>query len=170
MATGNVYDSVQQRWDRSCLRVQIERKALYESIDAVRKRSFVAYSIMAGLLCFTAERSPAPIVETPDKPTPAPPPQQEQQTFAPKEKHSTKPKFQSPTTVKTQQHQSAPTSGAARFSGSWSGRLPQPFQGMVDVSFFINAEGTSVRMKEGERPAVVNGNAVTWKSGWLTEI
>lgn len=147
--------------------MQIERKGLHDSIEAVKKRGVIFYLVMAGVLCLAAERSPAPIVEAPDTPTPAP--QQQQETSAPKEKHATKPRPQSFTTVK-EQHQPAAASGPARFSGNWSGRLPQPFQGMVAVSLFVNAEGTSVRMKEGERPAVVSGNTITWKSGWLNEI
>ena len=41
---------------------------------------------------------------------------------------------------------------------------------MVKVSLAINADGTSVKMAAGDRPATVSGNTITWKSGFFNEI
>ena len=146
--------------------MQIERKDLRNHAHAVRNRRLLPFVIIAAALCLLAERSPAPIVETPANPTPAPAPQQ---TSAPKEKRFYKSKSQTTTTNK-EPRQPSVTSGPARFSGSWSGIIQQGMSGTPPVSFFIHAEGTSVRMKEGEHPAVVNGNTITWKNGWFNEI
>ena len=42
--------------------------------------------------------------------------------------------------------------------------------GNVKVPLVINADGSSVKMTAGERPATVNGNTITWKSGLFNEI
>ena len=110
-----------------------------------------------------ADRAPAPIVES-ENATPAP----AAQSSAPKQKRSYKPNPQTTTTNK-EPRQPSQISGPARLSGTWTGKIQQGFLGTITVSFFINAEGTSVKMKEGERPAVVTGNTITWKSGWFNE-
>jgi hypothetical protein len=133
----------------------------------MNNRRIIFYFLLAVIFCFAAERSPAPIVEMPENPTPAPAPQQ---TSAAKEKRSYRTKSQTTTTNK-EPRQSSVSSGPARFSGNWSGSITQSIvYGMVPISFFINADATFVKMKEGERPAAINGNTITWNAGWLNEV
>jgi hypothetical protein len=119
-------------------------------------------AVIAMLVVFlTVHRSPAPIVETPDNPTPAP-------------EQASKPKWKPRTKTKTFDNESAkaPTasSGPARFAGNWAGTISQGIWGNVKVTLSINAEGTSVKMAAGERPATVSGNTISWKSGIFNEI
>ncbi len=125
--------------------------------------SALRLTIVVLLLGVIAQRSPAPIVETPDNPTPAP-----AQAAAPKLKRPMKPKFQASTTKPSRQ---APaTTGPARFAGNWSGSISQGILGTLKVSFSINPSATSVKMSGTEKPATINGNTITWKAGWFSEM
>lgn len=120
-------------------------------------------SIIAVLVMFiTVDRSPAPIVETPDNPTPAP-----EQASKPK----WKPRAKTKTYGGDKEFTKAPTApGPGRFAGNWFGTISQGIWGDVKVPLVINANGSSVKMAAGERPATVNGDTITWKSGLFNEI
>ena len=148
--------------------MQGRREDLHRQSEPVNSRllySPLGFAIVTLLLCVAAERSPAPIVETPDNPTPAP----QQQPSVQKWNRSVKPKSETTTTTKESRSKPALT-GPARFAGAWSGTIQQGILGTIRVSFSINGEGTSVRMGSSDRPATVNGNTITWKAGWLNEI
>src|SRR5438445_13777303 len=79
-----------------------------------------------GSLLITAHRLPAPIQEVPESPTPTP----AVATAAQPRKSPPKPKSK--------------PSGAARFAGTWTGRITADTMGDVDVTLVISTEGTSV--------------------------
>ncbi|HEX7517888.1 MAG TPA: hypothetical protein VF345_11455 [Chthoniobacterales bacterium] len=127
-------------------------------------RGWPRLTLVVLLLFSTAHRLPAPIVEAPENPTPAP-----EQASKPKWKRSMR--ANSRATSSNNESAKAPaTSGPGRFAGSWSGTISQGVWGNVQVPLAINADGTSVKMTSGERPATVNGNTITWKSGLFNEI
>lgn len=111
--------------------------------------------IVATLLV-TADRLPAPIQEVPESPTPGP-------TLAPAvepKKSPPKPKLK-------------PT-GAARFAGTWIGRIKAGSMGEVDVTLLINANGTLVAQssKAGiwNRALFYDGQRLSWKTGTNNQI
>lgn len=116
------------------------------------------------IVFLSTDRSPAPIVETPDNPPPPPAPAQ-----------TSKPKWKQPARTKTsgsdnQSTKAAALTGPARFAGNWSGIINQGISGTIRVAFAIGADGTSVRMGPTNHPATVSGNTITWRSGWLNEV
>ncbi len=129
--------------------------------------------IIAALLIST-HRLPAPISEIPQSPTPTP---AVTEAVQPK-KSAAKPKAKaSPeTAIKPQTKPTPPPlqTGAARFAGTWTGTINQGIFGNIEISLAINATGTSVKesSKGGTftHPATINGNMMTWKAGWLSEI
>lgn len=149
--------------------MQDRRQDVHRQPDPVKSKLFhsaLGLTIVILLLGVIAQRSPAPIVETPDNPTTAP---QQQQPSVQKWNRPVKPKSETTTTAKEPRQKLALT-GPAKFAGTWSGTINQGILGTIRVSFSINGEGTSVRMGSNERPATVNGNTITWKAGWLNEI
>lgn len=128
--------------------------------------SALRLTIVVLLLCGIAQRSPAPIVETPDNSTLPPTEQPSTQKW----KRPAKPRSETaPTTSKPSSPKLAST-GPARFAGNWSGSISQGLFGIIRVSFSINASGTSVRISGVEKPATINGNTMTWKAGWFNEV
>src|SRR3954454_15158189 len=124
--------------------MQVGREDLHRQSESMNSRFFhrpPGFAIVIFLLCVAAERSPAPIVETPDNPAPAP----QQQPSVQKWNRPVKPKSEITTTTKESRQKPAMT-GSARFAGAWSGVINQGFLGTIRVSFSINGEGTSVRM------------------------
>lgn len=149
--------------------MQIGRKDLHCRIDAV-KQTFLRKSFRLPRLTIVTlfivflgtDRSPAPIVETPDN-LPPPPTQ------------TSKPKWKQPARTKTsgsdnQSTKAAALTGPARFAGNWSGVINQGILGTIRVAFAIDGDGTSVRMGSTNHPATVSGNTITWRAGWLNEI
>jgi hypothetical protein len=127
-------------------------------------RRWPRLALIALLFFITAHRLPAPISEVPENPTPAP-----EQASKPKWKRSVKTKPRA--TSSDNESAKAPVSlGPGRFAGNWSGTISQGIWGNAKVALVINADGSSVKMTAGERPATVNGNVITWKSGLFNEI
>jgi hypothetical protein len=144
------------------------RQDLYRQPEPVKSKLFpgaLGFTIVILLVCVAAQRSPAPIVETPENPTPPPVEQSSPQKW----KRSVKAKSETAATSKEPRQKPA-TTGPARFAGTWSGTISQGILGHIKVSLSINAEGTIVRISSSDRPATVNGNTITWRSGWLNEI
>ena len=129
-------------------------------------RSAVRLAIVVFLLCVIAQRSPAPIVETPDNPTPPPTEQPPTQKW----KRPAKPRSETATTTSKESRQKPASTGPARFAGNWSGSISLGLVGMTKISFSINGSGTSVRFAGAEKPATINGNTITWKAGWFNEV
>jgi hypothetical protein len=130
-------------------------------------RGALRLTILVLLLCVIAQRSPAPIVETPDNPSPPP---AEQQSSTQKWKRPAKPRSETATTTSKQSSQKPASTGPARFAGYWTGSISQGLFGVIKVSFSINASGTSVRFSGAEKPATINSNTITWKAGWFNEV
>jgi hypothetical protein len=127
-------------------------------------RRWPRLALIAVLLFLTAHRLPAPVTELPDNPTPAP----EQ---APKPKWKRPVRAKSRTTGNENESAKAPaTLGPGKFAGNWFGTINQGVWGDVKVALVVNANGSSVKMTAGERPATVNSNTVAWKSGLFNEI
>jgi hypothetical protein len=122
------------------------------------------------LLLTTAHRLPAPIQEVPESPTPIP------NERAKPRKTQSKPKViaSEPTTRSTPKPPTVVSPGPARFAGTWTGTINQGVLGNVAISLVINATGTSVqeisRTGTFTRAATIDGNMMTWKAGWLSEI
>jgi cytoskeletal protein RodZ len=123
-------------------------------------------TILVLLLCVIAQRSPAPIVETPDNPTPPP----TEQSSTQKWKRPAKLRSETATTTSKESRQKPASTGPARFAGNWSGSISQGILGTIKISFSINPAATSVRISGSEKPATTNGNTITWKAGWFNEI
>lgn len=126
--------------------------------------STLRFLLIATLLVITAHRLPAPIQEVESPTTTSP-----EQT-RPK-KNSAKPKAKAPESEaapKTQARSSstaaAAPQGAARFAGTWTGTITQPTS-TSKVTLVFNATATSVTLAGRERPATVNGNTISWRSG-----
>ena len=128
--------------------------------------SALRLAIVVLLLCVIAQRSPAPIVETPDNPTPPP----TEQSSTQKWKRPAKPRSETATTTSKESRQKPASTGPARFAGNWSGSISQGILGTIKISFSINPAATSVRISGSEKPATINGNTITWKAGWFNEI
>jgi hypothetical protein len=162
--------------------VQVRRKNLRCDFDTVKKvfsrkpgswmikghlndaRYQLHLALIALLLFISAHRLPAPIIEAPENPTPAP-----EQASKLKWKRSARPK--SRTTGSDNASAQAPASlGPGRFAGNWFGTISLGMWGDVKGPLVINANGSSVKMTAGERPATVNGDKITWKSGLFNEI
>src|ERR1700704_4089604 len=148
--------------------MQDRRQDLHRQPDPVKNklfRSAVRLAIVVFLLCVIAQRSPAPIVETPDNPAPPPTEQPPPQKW----KRPAKPRSETATTTSKESRQKPASTGPARFAGNWSGSISLGLVGMTKISFSINGSGTSVRFAGAEKPATINGNTITWKAGWFTE-
>ena len=114
------------------------------------KRTLVL-SFTVLLLVATAHRLPAPIQEVPESPTPTP-------AVAP----AAQPR-KSPPKPKSK------PSGAARFAGTWIGRITIDKFPDADVTLVISTEGTSVAQnsKAGvwTRPLTYDGKLLSWQTG-----
>jgi len=110
-------------------------------------------SIAFALLLTTAHRLPAPIQE---ETTPAPTVASSSEPRKPLPKPKSKP------------------NGAARFAGTWIGRIKAGSAGEVDVTLLINADGTLVAQssKAGiwNRALFYDGQRLSWKTGTNNQI
>jgi hypothetical protein len=146
--------------------------------DRFLRRTF-CFLLVAALLLVTAHRSPAPIVEMPEKPTPAP----EESAQQPKLKHSAKsrPKTEkNEDTVKQQASTSAPRikthapTNQSRFAGVWTGTISIGILGNAEETLTINSTGTVVGEKNqfgaATHPATCDGTTVKFRAGAFSEI
>jgi outer membrane biosynthesis protein TonB len=107
--------------------------------------------LTVALLLITAHRLPAPIQDVPENATPAP-------TVAP-----------APEPRKSLPKPKSKTTGAARFAGTWTGTITIDQFPNTDVTFIINAEGTSVNQSSRAgiwtRPLTYDGKLLSWQTG-----
>jgi hypothetical protein len=119
------------------------------------KRTIVFFFAFV-LLVMTERRLPAPIQEVPPSPTQTP------ATAPAAEPRKSPPKLKSKPT------------GAARFAGTWIGRIKAGSMGDVDVTLVISADGTSVAQssKAGvwTRPLTYDGKRLSWETGPTNKI
>jgi hypothetical protein len=139
-------------------------------------RSVRVLFCLALVVLATTPQLPGPIVETPEKPTPAP-----EQSEAPKikVKHSTKAR---PTGVessaKSETHPVATPKLAlevpARFAGTWSGKMSQGLLGHTQTTLLVDPDATSITLSHnlggGSKPVATNGGTISWHSGVMGEI
>ena len=126
------------------------------------------------MLLIPAHRLPAPIQEVPESPTPVP----AEATIAEPKKSppKTKAKQSAEASSKPQTKTAAtpPHTGAARFAGTWIGRIRAGTMGDVDVTLVISPDGTSVAQtsKAGvwTRPLTYNGKLLSWQTGPTNKI
>jgi hypothetical protein len=111
----------------------------------------LALPLTVALLLITAPRLPAPIQEVPQSPTPTP-------AVAP----AAQPR-KSPPKPKSK------PSGAARFAGTWTGRITIDKFADTDVRLVISTDGRSVAQtsKAGvwTRPLTYDGKLLSWQTG-----
>jgi hypothetical protein len=133
---------------------------------SILRRTF-CFLLAAGLF-ITAHRLPAPIVETPEKPTPAP------EEEASKPKHSSRSKRKSEEAAKTEASKPQPRTPQERFAGTWTGTISQGLWGKVVFTFTLTAGATEVTERSGfgtyAHPATSDGKSATWRTGLLNEI
>lgn len=116
-------------------------------------------------------RLPAPVEELPDNPTPAAIKRAE-----PKEpKNKLKPAEQNPKSkTAPRPNSSAAPRQPPLFGSTWKGIINQGVAGTIPVTLTINPAGTSVlENSQGTtftHIAMMSGNLLTWKTGWLNEI
>jgi hypothetical protein len=127
-----------------------------------------------------ARRSPAPIVEPEEKPTPAP----QELVSQRKPKHSAKPKLNAEESeAPSKRHESAPAQrtkvqkpaeNKSRCAGVWTGMLNFGILGNADETLTINSTGTVVvennQFGSATHPATWDGATVRFQSGALNEI
>src|SRR4029077_103651 len=106
--------------------------------------------VTVALLLITAHRLPAPIKEVPESATPAP-------------------KAAAAQPIKSPPKPKSKPIGAARFAGTWIGRITVDKMGDVDVRLVISSDGTSVAQnsKAGvwTRPLTYDGRLLSWQTG-----
>jgi hypothetical protein len=105
------------------------------------------------LLLLSTQRPPAPIQESQETPSPTP-----QVTATP----STAPSV-APATAPSKRE-------AARFAGTWTGRIKFGNAGEVQLTLIINPEATSLihkseRFGETAHPTTVNAGTLSWTAG-----
>jgi hypothetical protein len=126
--------------------------------------------LILALLMIT-HRLPAPIVETPEKATPAP-----EQSAKPKPKRVTRQKIESESSQEKagQQIRTAspsPTPNQNPFEGVWVGTLNNlPFTGNVEFTLVVTAAGTAVTEKSANFgsnsfQANCDGSTMRWETG-----
>ena len=130
---------------------------------------FVRFFFAVLLLAIMPNRLPAPIVETPEQPTPTP---ESEQPAKPKKTRSKANASESEPTAKPERKSSAPSTrhGPAHFAGTWSGTISQGILGKVTIKLVINANATTVTDNSAMYPCKIEGNTLTWHAGWLKEI
>jgi hypothetical protein len=108
------------------------------------------------LLLITAHRLPAPIQEVPQSPMPGP-------TVAP----AAQP-------IKSPPKPKSKPSGAARFAGTWTGRITIGKFVDTDVRLVISTDGRSVAQTSQAgvwtRPLVYDGKLLSWQTGPTNEV
>jgi len=152
--------------------------ALFLKLDE-RAMSTPRFLLIIALVVVTAHRLPAPIVETPEQPTPAP----EESAQQPRSKHSprSRPKTkENEATVKQQASASATrikTQAAinqSRFAGVWTGTISVGILGTANETLAINSTGTVVREKNqfgaATHQATCDGTIVRFRAGAFGEI
>jgi hypothetical protein len=117
-----------------------------------------------------ARRSPAPIIEPTENPTPA----AQEQT---EPKHPTKSKRKSAETEPSEQtkaESAKPRAPQDRFAGTWTGKINQGILGDVLFTLTFTSGGTQVTqhtiLGTFSHPTTSNGSTATWKDGLLNEI
>ncbi len=112
------------------------------------KRTF-NLPLAVALLLITAHRLPAPIQEV--TPTPAPTVAPAEQPRKPLPKPKSKP------------------SGAARFAGTWTGRITIDKFPDTDITLVISTDGTSIAQRSQAgvwtRPVAYDGKVLSWQTG-----
>lgn len=115
-----------------------------------RMRTLVCFIVFA-LLVTTAHRLPAPIQEVPQSPTPGP-------RVAPAAK-----------SIKSSSKPKSKPSGAARFAGTWTGRITIDKFADTDVRLVISTDGRSVAQTSQAgvwtRPLTYDGKLLSWQTG-----
>jgi hypothetical protein len=116
-----------------------------------------------------AERSPAPIVEQTENPTPAP--EQEAAKRSSKSKRKTESdENKSAEPAKPRE----PSKSKERFAGTWSGKINQGIVGEVVFTLTFAAGGSQVTEHSSfgtyTHPATSNGRSTTWTTGLLNDI
>jgi hypothetical protein len=133
----------------------------------MRRAPAAAFGI--ALLIVSAHRSPAPIQEAPESPTPA---LADAAIAEPKKsppKPKAKPSAEPPRKPQTKTTTTPSQTGAARFAGTWIGRIAADRMGDVDVRLVISTDGISVAQtsKAGvwTRPLTYDGKILSWQTG-----
>lgn len=130
----------------------------------------VQFIVIASLFFGTVSRAPAPIVEE-DKNTPT-----AEHSEAPKRKRSTKSTTTEKSSAQTETRTQATSAvqGPARFAGTRNGKVNQGLLGHVPTSVTVDPTATSVELNRnlggGTRPATINGNTISWRSGVMGEV
>ena len=131
------------------------------------KRRFVLFVFLLSILMI-AQRSPAPIVEPAENPTPAP----EERTTKSKSKRKSVETSEAskPAEATKPREQSKPRE---RFAGTWTGKINQRIVGDVVFTLTFTAGGSQVTEHSSfgtyTHPATSNGQTAKWKSGLVNE-
>src|SRR5437868_10952795 len=104
----------------------------------------LALLLTVALLFVTAHRLPAPIQEVPESPTPAPADAAMVQPKKSPPKPKEKPSAEASAKPQRKTTTAPPRTGAARFAGTWIGRITADKMGDVDVTLTISTDGRSV--------------------------
>ena len=121
-------------------------------------RLLKSFALTTAVLLLASHRCPAPIQEVQETPTPNP-------TLAVQSTAVPKPQ---PTPIATPVGVPS-TAGAARYAGTWTGKINMQKLGDVNVTLVISADGTSVqmnsKMSNAGRPLTYHGKLLSWLGG-----
>lgn len=102
------------------------------------------FLLVAAVLVSTAHRSPAPISEIPETPTPAP-----TEPMKSKPKRTSKPKANSEANESaTNPAREQPSPKPSRFAGTWVGTMPEVPWGNVATELIVDETGTTMQWQE----------------------
>ena len=128
------------------------------------------FVLILSSILWIGERSPAPIVEQTENPTPAP--EQEAAKRSSKSKRKTESSDENKSAEPAKPRE--PSKPKERFAGTWSGKINQGIVGEVVFTLTFAAGGSQVtdhsRFGTYTHPAASNGQSTTWKTGLLNDI
>jgi hypothetical protein len=132
---------------------------------------FLPFLLVALSILITAHWSPAPIVETPESPTPAP----EQQAKLKKAQSKPEAVESEPKTKSVTKSSATPAPpGPARFAGTWKGKVNQGLLGHTPTTLTVNPAAATVELSHNvggrTRPVTLSGNTISWHSGMAGEV
>ena len=150
--------------------MQRGRKILYCRAVAPVSRS-LRFLILSVSIFAIAQRSPAPIVEQPENPTPASEHEASKPSSKSKRKNAEAAEENKPAESARPREPSKPRE---RFAGTWTGKINQGIFG--DVLFTLTFAAGAAQVTEHtalgtySHPVTSNGQTATWKTGLLNEV
>jgi cytoskeletal protein RodZ len=138
-------------------------------------RLFATTLVISALLFASADRAPAPILETPDQATPSP--SQESRTPKPHPKRKRTETSEKPSPNKSESPKPQPIQLPLPFAGTWTGIMNCGLGGNIEHTIQIDGSQTQMSVWQTQDPSVrvdgpaqVTGDTIAadygWSGGW----